>query len=123
LGEKTNVWAIGVLVIRQIDLDRNPNELGFTDGQPDRQVVEDGAGVYSDELKALVDEFAAYEQEERPDLRTIKRRILEYTAAGADKEDLAQGLRDNEISQENKRLRFPYPDDRYRIGFALEAPN
>lgn len=99
LGEKTNVWGIGAIIIRMMmrdltstDQTKHPTyEKGPEDLAPD----EAAAAVYSPELVALVSRCCMHVPDERIGLHDLKAEILRRTEGGQEGEDdLAQGLRD-----------------------------
>ena len=116
LGEKTNVWGIGAVMVRLMSLDPDPVQPDFEDGEPAEPQIRDG-WTGSDALEELVKECVAYDPSNRPSLRNIKARILANTTHG-EENDEAKGMRGEKHAKGDETLRLHIPSDKYKIGLA-----
>ena len=118
LGEKTNVWGIGAVMIRLMNHDADPMQPNFEDGKPYNLALEHR--IRSDALEELVLECGRYNPAERPCLRVVKDRILENTTTDG-VHDKADGMRDYIHDRGDANLTLHFPRDGYKIGMALPS--
>ena len=110
LGEKTNVWGLGAIMIRLMNLGRLPGEPDFEDGKPGQlEVKEEWNG--SAALVDIVERCARFDLKDRPRLRELKSEILGHTSGS--EIDLARGKRTQWIAEDEEEdlvLRYPQPE-------------
>lgn len=108
-------------MVRLMSMDGKPGDCGFADGIPDEPRVDTEERYEgSQELVNLVKDCTRFDPLLRPDLRTVKARILRHTTEEGENYDHAEGLRQNEIDSDNKHLKLLHPRDKYRIGLAWD---
>lgn len=121
LGEHTNVWGIGAIMIRLMNRDpEEERELLTFEDKDTRELKVDRSQTYSGALIRAVEYCAEFDPENRHDLRSIKRWILEKTTGDGVRDDLARGLRRNTIGPNDTHLRLRYPRDQYQLKLARE---
>lgn len=128
VGEKTNVWGIGAIIIRLMSRDNEAAQPLYMDGGVIRETAEQGqpllikngdTDVYSKQLRTLAQKCVIFRPRQRPTLRHLQEEILRYTSGD---EDLASGMRTGvkEVREEHK-LRHRAEKDEYKIHFAAGA--
>lgn len=117
LGEKTNVWGIGAVMVRLMNMDPNPEEPSFGSVKPQKPKVDKDVWDGSKALRDLVHRCVRFELDRRPNLRGIRRQILEHTTSDAE-DDLAEGRRTEPHNQDDAYLVLRYADDQYKVGMA-----
>lgn len=124
IGEKTNVWGIGAIIIRLMSRDTSPEGPIYTDGVIIRETDQSepswanngNTDVYSKELRDLARSCVNFHAKKRPTLRFLREQILRYTSGD---EDLASGMRAGvKTVAEGNKLRHKPEDDKYKIQFA-----
>lgn len=124
LSSKTNVWGIGAIVISLMNKMVVLQGTSFMDGESQPEIKAHAEKKYSKPLLELVGECTRYWPDDRPGLRTLRRRVrkaMEYGQSG----DLGRAMR-GEIEEGDGDLWMKYHrDDPARVGRwaqdALEA--
>lgn len=120
LGEKTNVWGIGAIIMRLMSRDPDPNTPTYVadDGSlleetPEWKHNGDDEATYSRHLQRLVRQCVACRPAERPTLRKLQRRIEEFTT---DPSDWSKGMRQGgmQIHRLNE-LRYAEEPAKYKL--------
>jgi hypothetical protein len=133
LGDASNVWAIGAIIMRLMNTDKDPGQPNYTEvvtGMMEPQLNRDARREYSKYLCDLVDlcvRFRTYNRIELPELWT---RIQRYTGEeipgydsdeDGDDEDAFDELQRDIREQmdgdgNNDESRLEYPEEKYGIG-------
>lgn len=118
LGEKTNVWGIGAIMIRLMNLDVDLYGPSFHYREPAQPELKDQMKRFS-ELDDIVEWCARFAPKDRPSLRELKEMILQYTEPDTEN-DRARGMRTRSYDggeELEEGLFLNYRDDEeYKIG-------
>lgn len=130
IGEKTNVWGVGAIIMRMMNLDNADgdrpkpewhNELPRN--EPVFNMKARTPGRYSEELMHLVRRCVAFDPKDRPTLNAILEEILRWTTPGQAGVDLAEGRRVHGAGPDAKDMWLTMkrhgPKDGYRMGFMV----
>lgn len=126
LGEKTNVWQLGAVMVRLMSRTSDPENQ--TPGRGDYRdprtrklrVGALGKIEYSDDLINLVQDCTQPDPQERPSLRQLRDDIFWYTGS-SDAGDHTDDLRSRKLKRKEKprlQLRYPQEEERYKLYMA-----
>ena len=119
LGEATNVWAIGAVMVRLINKDKTPDDINKDGESPQVNFTRTDASL---ELRGLAERCCAFDPNHRPSLLEIKDEIMRRTTGGGEDEEIARGMRDGQGDGFDDELRMPIPQDRYALDLAAPPP-
>ncbi|KAK3708754.1 hypothetical protein LTR37_011275 [Vermiconidia calcicola] len=121
LGEKTNVWGIGAILIRLMNRDPIPDGPSWKNGEPAEPALKASSDViYSEQLREHAQNCVQYDPELRPSLRELKEIIMNLTTPGGE-QDLAKRMRTAKHNDNDAALKLQYPAEQaeYKIQTAV----
>ena len=135
LGDASNVWAIGAVVMRLMNREIDPGQPHYNrevKGQMEPQLTDDARENYSKYLCDLVDECVRFRTYHRVELPNLWERIARYTGEtnaeydpdvdGTNEEKveaLKHSIREQKYAEGSDETRLVHGEEKYRIGMAV----
>jgi hypothetical protein len=132
LGDASNVWAIGAIIMRLMNTDKDPGQPNYDEdvtGMMEPQLNRDARREYSTYLCHLMDRcvrFRTYNRIALPELWTRIKRYTGETIPGYDPDEdgddedrfdeLQRNIREQMDGDGNDESRLQYPEEKYKIG-------